>query len=113
MPHFAWLHVLTASPSAPSAGTAGLGRIAFDLSTFVRRDVGLSKLADAQGMRRFRERFPDLLMLVLTVHTDDPRTVADLCSAACDYLLKKTPETPPPHPIRFRKPPYPNSPATN
>lgn len=101
MADFAWLHLLTASPGGPSAGGAGFGRIACDLSTFVRRDVGLSELADAQGMRRFREQFPDLLMLVLTVHKDDPRTVAELCSAACDYLLKKTPETPRPAPYPF------------
>jgi DNA-binding NarL/FixJ family response regulator len=94
MSHFAWLRVLPAAPTVANANDPDLGRVTLDLPNFVQHDVGLPGLDGARGLRRFRERFPDLFMLVLPVHTNDPRAIEAMCSAACEYLLRKTPEAP-------------------
>ena len=92
MPHFAWLRIPPATQAVAGTDDSDFGRVAIDLPNFVRRDVGLPGLGDARVMRRFHERFPDLFMLVLTVHTDDPGAIEAMCSAACEYVLTKTPE---------------------
>lgn len=82
----AWLRVLP-SP-VPDAGAAHfeISRIALDVPNVVLRDLG------SPGMGRLRERFPDLLMLVLTVHTDDPRAIEATCAVACEHPLHNTPD---------------------
>lgn len=54
-------------------------------------DLGLPGLSGTQGIHLLKERYPDLLTLVLTVFEDDRRIFAALCAGACGYLLKKTP----------------------
>jgi DNA-binding NarL/FixJ family response regulator len=38
-----------------------------------------------------KERYPDLLILMLTVYDDDERIFDAMCAGASGYLLKKTP----------------------
>lgn len=94
MPQCAWLRVLPSAPTAAGAGDSEISRIALDPPNIVMRDVGLRGMGGARGIRRLRDRFPDLFMLVLTVHPDDPRTIEAMCAVACEYLLQKTPEAP-------------------
>jgi DNA-binding NarL/FixJ family response regulator len=54
-------------------------------------DIGLPRMSGIEGIRRLKERFPDLIMLVLTVYEDDERIFEALCAGACGYLLKNTP----------------------
>jgi DNA-binding NarL/FixJ family response regulator len=54
-------------------------------------DIGLPGLNGIEGIRLFKERFPELLFLTLTVHDDDERIFDALCAGASGYLLKKTP----------------------
>ena len=42
-------------------------------------------------MRILKERFPNLLLIMLTIYDDDERIFNALCAGACGYLLKKTP----------------------
>jgi DNA-binding NarL/FixJ family response regulator len=94
MPQCAWLRVLPSAPTAAGAGDSEMSRTALDPPNIVLRDVGLPGIGGTREIRRLRERFPDLFMLVLTVHTDDSRTIEAMCAVACEYLLQKTPEAP-------------------
>ena len=54
-------------------------------------DIGLPGMSGIEGIRRLKERYPQLLLLVLTVFDDDTRIFEALCAGASGYLLKKTP----------------------
>lgn len=54
-------------------------------------DIGLPGMSGIEGVRRLKERHPDLTVLMLTVYDDDERIFDALCAGACGYLLKKTP----------------------
>jgi len=54
-------------------------------------DIGLPGMNGIEGIRLFKEHFPELLFLTLTVHDDDERIFDALCAGASGYLLKKTP----------------------
>jgi DNA-binding NarL/FixJ family response regulator len=54
-------------------------------------DIGLPGMSGIDGIRLLRQRYPPLLLLMLTVHGDDERIFQAMCAGACGYLLKKTP----------------------
>jgi DNA-binding NarL/FixJ family response regulator len=68
-----------------------LERIAGDLPDVVLNDIGLPGMSGIEGIRILKERYPDLLVLMLTIHDDDERIFDALCAGASGYLLKKTP----------------------
>jgi DNA-binding NarL/FixJ family response regulator len=68
-----------------------LPRIGGDLPAVALCDIGLPGMSGIEGMRILKEKFPDLLLLMLTVYDDDERIFDALCAGACGYLLKKTP----------------------
>jgi DNA-binding NarL/FixJ family response regulator len=68
-----------------------LARIGSDLPHIVLCDIGLPGMSGIEGMRILKERYPDLLLLMLSVYDDDERIFDALCAGACGYLLKKTP----------------------
>jgi DNA-binding NarL/FixJ family response regulator len=53
-------------------------------------DIGLPGMSGIEGVRRLHERFPELPILMLTVHGDDDSVFAAVCAGACGYLLKET-----------------------
>jgi DNA-binding NarL/FixJ family response regulator len=54
-------------------------------------DIGLPGISGIQGIGRLKQKYPQMLFLVLTVYEDDERIFDALCAGACGYLLKKTP----------------------
>ena len=54
-------------------------------------DIGLPGMNGIEGIRLLKERYPDMLLLMLTVYDDDEYIFDALCAGACGYLLKKTP----------------------
>lgn len=54
-------------------------------------DIGLPGMSGIEGVRCLRRRWPDLRILILTVHGDDEHVFAAICAGACGYLLKDTP----------------------
>jgi DNA-binding NarL/FixJ family response regulator len=48
-------------------------------------------MSGIEGIEILKERYPQLLILVLTVYDDDERIFRAVCAGACGYLLKKTP----------------------
>jgi DNA-binding NarL/FixJ family response regulator len=57
----------------------------------VLADIGLPGMSGIEGMRLLKERWPELVIIALTVYDDDERVFDALCAGASGYLLKKTP----------------------
>lgn len=68
-----------------------LQKIGFELPDVVLNDIGLPGMSGIEGIRILKERYPDLLILMLTVYDDDERIFDAMCAGASGYLLKKTP----------------------
>ncbi|HYY59409.1 MAG TPA: response regulator transcription factor [Pyrinomonadaceae bacterium] len=68
-----------------------LDKIGREMPDVVLSDIGLPKMDGIQGIRILKERYPHLLILMLSVYDDDTRIFDALCAGACGYLLKTTP----------------------
>ncbi|HEY0405897.1 MAG TPA: response regulator transcription factor [Pyrinomonadaceae bacterium] len=68
-----------------------LDRIGHNLPNLVLSDIGLPGMDGIEGIRILKQRYPQLLVLMLSVYDDDDRIFDALCAGACGYLLKKTP----------------------
>jgi DNA-binding NarL/FixJ family response regulator len=68
-----------------------LDKIGHQLPDLVLSDIGLPGMDGIEGIRILKERYPQLLVLMLSVYDDDDRIFDALCAGACGYLLKKTP----------------------
>lgn len=68
-----------------------LEKIPLDVPDVVLSDIGLPQMDGIEGIRILKERYPDLLILMLSVYDDDERIFDALCAGACGYLLKGTP----------------------
>ncbi len=69
----------------------GLRRIGADLPDVVLCDIGLPGMDGIEGIKLLKEKFPELLVIMLSIYDDDERIFDALCAGACGYLLKKTP----------------------
>lgn len=68
-----------------------LDKIGHSLPDVVLSDIGLPGMDGIEGVRILKQRYPQLLVLMLSVYDDDDRIFDALCAGACGYLLKKTP----------------------
>jgi DNA-binding NarL/FixJ family response regulator len=62
-----------------------------DLPDIVLSDIGLPGMSGIEGIGVMKARWPELVMIALTVYDDDERIFDALCAGATGYLLKKTP----------------------
>lgn len=53
-------------------------------------DIGLPGIDGIEGIRRIKEEFPDMTVLMITVYDDDERIFDAICAGATGYLLKRT-----------------------
>ena len=68
-----------------------LERIKSEVPDMALVDIGLPGMNGIEGIRLLRERYPQMLLLMLTVYDDDEYIFDALCAGASGYLLKKTP----------------------
>jgi DNA-binding NarL/FixJ family response regulator len=68
-----------------------LEKIPRQMPDVVLSDIGLPGMSGIDGVRILKERYSNLLILMLTVYDDDDRIFDAMCAGACGYLLKKTP----------------------
>jgi len=68
-------------------------KISFEMPNVVLTDIGLPGMSGIEGIHLLKERYPKLLLLMLTVYEDDETIFDALCAGACGYLLKKTSPT--------------------
>jgi DNA-binding NarL/FixJ family response regulator len=54
-------------------------------------DIHLPGILGSEGVRLFRERFPSMQILMLTVYAGQDKVFESICNGATGYLLKKTP----------------------
>ena len=54
-------------------------------------DIELPGMSGIDGIKILRQRYPQMLLLMLTVYDDNERIFEALCAGACGYLLKTTP----------------------
>ena len=67
-----------------------LARIRYDLPDVVLSDIGLPGMSGIEGIRILKEKYPHLIILVLTVYDDNEKIFDALCAGASGYLLKHT-----------------------
>jgi DNA-binding NarL/FixJ family response regulator len=60
----------------------------FDL---VVTDIGLPRMDGIEGTQILHEKFPEMPIIVFTVHEEDDKIFQALCAGARGYLLKNTP----------------------
>lgn len=89
----AWL--INDSPGFRCTGAFGsvetaLPRLGDDLPEVLLMDIGLPGMSGIEGVREVKQRWPQVLILMLTVYEDNDHIFHALCAGACGYLLKKT-----------------------
>lgn len=68
-----------------------LREIRDDEVDLVLTDIGLPKISGIEGTQILREKFPELPIVILTVHEENEKIFQALCAGASGYLLKNTP----------------------
>lgn len=68
-----------------------LDKIRRDIPDVVLSDIGLPGMNGIQGIKILKERYPKMLILMITVYDDDERIFDALCAGANGYLLKRIP----------------------
>jgi len=68
-----------------------LDKIEHNQPDAVLMDIGLPGMSGIQALQLLKERYPKMLLLMLTVYDDDERIFDAMCAGASGYLLKKTP----------------------
>lgn len=68
-----------------------LTKVRLELPEVMLVDIGLPGMSGIEGMKILKQRYPDLLIVALTVFDDDDNIFAALCGGASGYVLKKTP----------------------
>jgi DNA-binding NarL/FixJ family response regulator len=54
-------------------------------------DIGLPGMSGISGIKLIKERYPEINIVMLTIHNDTRRIFQSLCAGASGYLLKTTP----------------------
>lgn len=68
-----------------------LDRMKMNVPDVVLSDIGLPGMDGIQGIKIIKEKYPQMLILMITVYDDDERIFDALCAGANGYLLKRTP----------------------
>jgi DNA-binding NarL/FixJ family response regulator len=67
-----------------------LPRIRHNEPDVILSDIGLPGMDGIEGIRRIKEMYPQMTILMLSVYDDDDRIFDALCAGATGYLLKRT-----------------------
>ena len=53
-------------------------------------DIGLPGISGIEGVKYLKEKYPDIIIVMCTVHDDDEKIFDAICAGAVGYLLKET-----------------------
>ena len=62
----------------------------FGKADIILMDIGLPGMSGIEGVKVLKEKFPQLIIVMCTVHEDDDKIFEAICAGAVGYLLKKT-----------------------
>jgi DNA-binding NarL/FixJ family response regulator len=62
-----------------------------DVPDVLLLDIQLPGMPGSEGVRIFREKFPQTEIIMLTVLAEQEKVFESICNGACGYLLKETP----------------------
>ncbi len=77
------------STSSIEKALEGFGK--YDAPRVVLQDIGLPGLSGIEAIPLFKERYPDVAIIMFTIFDDDERVFEAIKSGADGYLLKRTP----------------------
>jgi DNA-binding NarL/FixJ family response regulator len=63
----------------------------FEKSDIVLMDIGLPGMDGIAGVKKIKEKYPDIDVLMLTIYEENQKVFDALLAGACGYLVKKTP----------------------
>jgi len=63
------------------------------LPDLILMDIGLPGMSGISGIKVIKEKYPEVDIVMLTVHNDPHKIFQSLCAGASGYLLKTTPFT--------------------
>ncbi len=61
-----------------------------DLVDLALMDISLPGMCGIDGVKFLKEHYPDIIIVMCTVHEDDDKIFDAICAGAVGYLLKKT-----------------------
>ena len=70
-----------------------LAKLPEKLPQILLSDIGLPGMNGIEGIRLLKQRYPHLIVLMLSVYDDDDRIIEAICAGASGYLLKNTSTT--------------------
>lgn len=70
-----------------------LAKLPENIPQILLSDIGLPGMDGIAGIRILKERYPHLIVLMLSVYDDDDRIIEAVCAGASGYLLKNTSTT--------------------
>ncbi len=62
-----------------------------DVPDVLLLDIQLPGMPGSEGVKVFREKFPQIEVVMLTVLAEQEKVFESICNGACGYLLKETP----------------------
>lgn len=67
-----------------------LTKLPANLPDILLSDIGLPGMNGIEGVKILKEKYPNLLVLMLSVYDDNDRIIEAICAGASGYLLKNT-----------------------
>ena len=88
--------IINGTPGYACVGTfrsveEGLPRLVTAKADVLLLDIHLPGMLGSEGVKVFRQKYPTLQVLMLTVYAEQDKVFESICNGACGYLLKKTP----------------------
>ncbi|MDI6803521.1 MAG: response regulator transcription factor [Bacteroidota bacterium] len=62
---------------------------AIEESDVVLMDIGLPGMSGIEGVKYISKKYPDVIVLMCTIHSDDQKIFDAICAGAVGYLLKE------------------------
>ncbi|RMG56376.1 MAG: DNA-binding response regulator [Acidobacteria bacterium] len=88
--------IINGTPGYRCVGTfrsveEALRLIGLEVPDVLLLDIHLPGMSGSEGVALFKERYPAMQILMLTIYDEEEKVFESICNGACGYLLKKTP----------------------
>lgn len=78
-------------PATYSDCESAIEGIEENLPDVVLMDIGLPGMSGIEGIKKIKQKHPDIDFIILSIHENDENVFESLCSGATGYLTKETP----------------------